>query len=79
MTKSGAIEAQVDIAELMGAETYLNVTSAGYRIIARIPGRFAAKGLTNIRLVPDCELFHLFDKDTNASIIFPAVFMKQQS
>lgn len=71
--ESGALEAQVDIAELMGAETYLNVTCAGYRIIARIPGRFAAKGLTNIRLVPDCGLFHLFDKDTNASIIFPAV------
>jgi hypothetical protein len=55
----------------MGAETYLNATSAGYRIIARIPGRFTAKNLTGIRLVPDCALLHLFDKDTQASIIFP--------
>lgn len=76
--ESSAIEAEVDIAELMGAETYLNATSAGYRIIARIPGRFTAKNLTGIRLVPDCALLHLFDKDTQASIIFPPAAAPKQ-
>jgi multiple sugar transport system ATP-binding protein len=76
--QDGAIEAEVDIAELMGAETYLNATSAGYRIIARIPGRFAAKNLTSIRLVPDCALLHLFDRETQASLIFPPAAMPEQ-
>ncbi len=69
-TKDGVIEANVDIAELMGAETYLNVTSEGCKLIARIPGRF--KQMDTVRLVPDCTCLHLFDKDTQASIIFPA-------
>ncbi len=77
--KDGALEAEVDIAELMGAETYLNATCAGSRIVARIPGRFAAKNQTAVRLVPDSALLHLFDKDTQASIIFPPAAEQQQA
>jgi multiple sugar transport system ATP-binding protein len=62
------IEANVDIAELMGAEINLHLDCQGSRIVVRLPSTFHTKSGDNIKLAMKSERIHIFDKDTELAI-----------
>lgn len=68
MPTTSVIQANVDLAELMGSEIYLYVTSADSKLVAKVPPRSAAKDGDTIDLAIDCTKIHLFDKETEQVI-----------
>lgn len=62
------IDARIDLAELMGSEIYLYVTSNNTKLVARIPPRGNPKDGDTIRLAIDGTKIHLFDKETEKAI-----------
>ena len=68
MPTTSVIQAKVDLAELMGSEIYLYVTSGENKLVARVPPRSAAKDGDTIDLAIDCTKIHLFDKETEKVI-----------
>ena len=65
----GVIDVDVDLTEMMGAETYLYLKLAGTPIIARVNRRTTAKADDKIKVVIDVNKVHLFDKETERAII----------
>ena len=63
------VKAKVDVTEMMGAETYLYLTIAGKPFIARVNQRSTAKLGDSIDVVFDTNKLHLFDKETELTII----------
>ena len=66
---TGIIECDVDITEMMGAETFLNITCQGIPLTARVSPRSKARPQDKIKVAIDPNRVHLFDKDTEATII----------
>ena len=62
-------EADVDVTEPMGAETYLYLTLLGKSFIARVNPRTTAKPGDRIKVAFDATKIHLFDKETEKAII----------
>lgn len=62
------IEANIDLAELLGSETYLYVTSGSSKLIAKVPPCNGDKDVEIIKLAIDCTKIHLFDKETEETI-----------
>ena len=63
------IDAHVQVTELMGAETYLYLTIAGKQYTARVNPRTTAKPSDDIKVAFDATKIHLFDKETEKTII----------
>ena len=63
------IDAHVEVTELMGAETYLYLTIAGKQYTARVNPRTTAKPSDDIKVAFDATKIHLFDKETEKTII----------
>jgi len=63
-----AIDVDVDLAELMGAEIYLYAVWQGVNIIATIPPRTNPRSGETFKLAIDCAKLHLFDKETQRVI-----------
>ncbi len=68
--KTGIIEANVDVAEMLGAETYLYLTCEGAPITARVSPRSTARPGDTVRLAIDPNKIHLFDTNTEKSILY---------
>ena len=68
LTGKSSIDAHVDLAEMMGSEIYLYLTSNGQKLIERIPSRFDMKAEDHVTLALDTEKIHIFDKDTQKII-----------
>ncbi len=68
--EGAVIEAYVDVSELMGAEInlYLNIGEEG-KLTARVPSSSATRAGATIRIGLETAKMHLFDKDTERSII----------
>ncbi len=64
----GKVEANVEVTELMGAETYLYMNSEGQTINARVAPTNTAKPGDKIVITIEPEKIHLFDKDTELTI-----------
>ncbi|MEM1485096.1 sn-glycerol-3-phosphate ABC transporter ATP-binding protein UgpC [Oscillospiraceae bacterium PP1C4] len=62
------IEADVDLAELMGSEIYLYINSQGTKLIAKVPPRSRTKDGDSVKIALDCTKIHLFDKETGLTI-----------
>ena len=62
------INTHVDLAEMMGAEIYLYVTSEGQKLIARVHSKADVRADEDVRLVIDTEKLHIFDKETEKTI-----------
>ena len=62
-------EVDVDLTEMMGAETYLYLKLDGTSLIARVNRRTTAKADDKITVALDANKIHLFDKETELSII----------
>ncbi len=63
------VDAYVDVTEAMGAETYLYLSIEGTNFIARVNPRTTAKPQDTIKVAFDMEKMHIFDKETELSIM----------
>ena len=66
---TGVIECAVEITEMMGAETYLYLNCEGIPLTARVSPRTTAKGGDVIRVALDPNNIHIFDKETERTIV----------
>ena len=64
----GIVEANVEVTELMGAETYLYMNCEGQSINARVAPTNTAKPGDKIKIALEPSKIHLFDKDTEITI-----------
>lgn len=67
---TGVFECDVDVTEMMGAETYLYLSCAGNPLTARVSTRVETKAGDHITMAIDVNKFHLFDKETENSLFF---------
>ena len=63
------IDADVSVTEPLGAETYLYLTIEGKAFTARVNPRTTAKPGDRIKIAFDATKIHLFDKETEKTII----------
>ncbi|MBQ7026846.1 MAG: sn-glycerol-3-phosphate ABC transporter ATP-binding protein UgpC [Ruminococcus sp.] len=66
---TGIIEANVEITEMMGAETYLYLECEGIPLTARVSPRSTARSGDRIKIALDPNRIHLFDKETEKTIV----------
>ncbi|MBO4693300.1 MAG: sn-glycerol-3-phosphate ABC transporter ATP-binding protein UgpC [Clostridia bacterium] len=64
----GIVEADVEVTELMGAETYLYMNCEGQTINARVAPTNTARPGDKIKIALEPSKIHLFDKDTEVTI-----------
>ncbi len=64
----GVITANVEVTELMGAETYLYINCEGHNLIARVDPATTAKMGDTIEIALDPNKIHIFDKETERAI-----------
>lgn len=62
------ITGKVEVAELMGAETYLHFTKCDKQVIARVDAKTAKRAGDDVRLQLHWDKIHLFDIETEKSI-----------
>ncbi|MGK0465254.1 ABC transporter ATP-binding protein [Clostridium sp.] len=67
--KDSVIEANVEVAELMGAETNIYMSKGDTSIVARVNGSSKAKVGDKIRIALDTSKIHIFDKETELTVI----------
>jgi len=67
--KNSVIEAKVEVAELMGAETNIYLSKGDTSIVARVNGSSIAKVGDIIKIALDTNKIHVFDKETENTII----------
>ncbi|QEY35385.1 sn-glycerol-3-phosphate ABC transporter ATP-binding protein UgpC [Caproiciproducens galactitolivorans] len=65
----GIVDADVEVTELMGAETYLYLNCEGNSITARVEPTSTAKTGDNIKIAFNLKKMHLFDKETEQTIL----------
>lgn len=63
------VSAHVEITEMMGAEVYLYLNIQKNQFVARVNPRTTAKIGDNIKIAIDANKIHLFDKDTEKTIM----------
>lgn len=63
------VKANVDVTEMMGAETYLYLTIAGKPFVARVNQRSTSKIGDKIDVAFDTNKLHIFDKDTELALL----------
>ncbi|MBR6967959.1 MAG: sn-glycerol-3-phosphate ABC transporter ATP-binding protein UgpC [Ruminococcus sp.] len=66
---TGVIDANVEITELMGAETYLYLVCEGIPLTARVSPRSTARSGDEIKVAIDPNRIHIFDKETEKAIV----------
>jgi multiple sugar transport system ATP-binding protein len=66
--KAYTFTAKIEVAELMGAETYLDFTLGENNIVARVPSDANLQAGREITLAIDMNKVHLFDRDTEKRI-----------
>ena len=65
---SSVVSAEVEVTEMMGAETYLYVVIDGMNFIARVKPDSTAEVNSVIKLALDTSKIHIFDKETEKRI-----------
>lgn len=68
--KTCSFSGYIELAEPMGAEIHLNLVANGIELIARVSPRCEARDGEDVTLVADLVNPHLFDKETEQSILF---------
>ena len=66
--KDGLIEADVEVTELMGSETYLYMNCEGQSINARVAPTNTARPGDKIQIALETAKIHIFDKDTELTV-----------
>jgi multiple sugar transport system ATP-binding protein len=67
--KSAVITAQVEVAELMGAETNIYMKKGNTNLVARVNGSSKSKVGDQIQIALDTTKIHVFDKETESTVI----------
>jgi len=67
--KTGVIECDVEITEMMGAETYLYLVCEGIPLTARVDPRSTARPDDIIKVAIDPNKIHIFNKETEKTVI----------
>ncbi len=65
---TGVIDCQVEVTEMMGAETYLYLVLDGMNLIARVSARSTAKAGDTVKMAIDVNNLHIFDRETEKVI-----------
>ncbi len=63
------VDADVELTEMMGAETYIYLKLAGVPVISRVNRRSTAAVGDKIKVAIDANKIHLFDKETEVAIL----------
>ena len=71
---ANAMEAKVEVTELMGAEIYLYLTVGSASVTARVAPTSKAKPGDTIKIAFDLSKLHIFDKETEQNIALPVGF-----
>ena len=66
---TGVVDAYVELTEMMGAETYLYLICEGNSITARVNPRSTARPGDDIKVAIDPNKIHIFDKETEKTIV----------
>lgn len=66
---TGIIDCNVEITEMMGAETFLYLECQGIPLTARVSPRSTARPQDQIKVALDPNRIHLFDKETERTIV----------
>jgi multiple sugar transport system ATP-binding protein len=66
--KAASIEAQVDVTELMGNETFLYLINGAHSFVARVDPRSRARVGNTVTLTINLDKLHFFDKATERAI-----------
>ena len=67
--KTGIIDTTVEVAEMMGAETYLYLNCVGIQMTARVSPRNNVRPQDKIKVAIDPNRIHIFDKDTEKAVV----------
>ena len=67
--EGSSIEAYVELAELMGSETYLHLKAGSYSLTARVNPRSTARAGDTIKLAFDPNKLYFFDKTTQETLL----------
>jgi multiple sugar transport system ATP-binding protein len=68
-SEDSTVNATVEVTEMMGSETYLYLNIEGNSVIARVDARSQVRHGDNVVLAFDKNKIHLFDKETEVSIL----------
>jgi multiple sugar transport system ATP-binding protein len=63
-----ALQAHIDVTEMIGSEKLLHVIAGPHTLIARVDLRTPASAGENIELTLDIERLHIFDKETERAL-----------
>ena len=63
------VKAHVDVTEMMGVETYLYMACEGFNLNARVDPKTATRAGDDISIAFKSEFIHLFDADTEKTIV----------
>ncbi|MBQ8781808.1 MAG: sn-glycerol-3-phosphate ABC transporter ATP-binding protein UgpC [Oscillospiraceae bacterium] len=66
---TGIIDCDVEITEMMGAETYLYLNCEGISLTARVDPRSTARPQDSIKVAIDPNKIHIFDKETEKTVV----------
>ena len=67
--KTGVIDTTVEVAEMMGAETYLYLNCVGIQMTARVSPRNNVRPQDEIKVAIDPNRIHIFDKETEKAVV----------
>jgi multiple sugar transport system ATP-binding protein len=67
--RTGIIDADVEITEMMGAETYLYLLCEGIPLTARVDPRSTARPQDTIKVALDPNKMHIFNKETEKTVV----------
>jgi multiple sugar transport system ATP-binding protein len=67
--QDSVISATVEVTELMGAETYIYLAKGKANIVARVDGSSKAKAGDILKVALDTSKIHVFDKETENTIV----------
>lgn len=68
ISEQSNIQADVELAEMMGSEIYLYLNCYGERLVARVPSRTGIKADDQVKLAIDANKIHVFDPETEEII-----------
>jgi ABC-type sugar transport system ATPase subunit len=70
---TGPIAMRVDLVEHLGSMTMLHLSSPEGRLIAQSPATQPARAGETVRLRPDPRMLYVFDRQTGAALVTPAL------
>ncbi|MBE6903498.1 MAG: sn-glycerol-3-phosphate ABC transporter ATP-binding protein UgpC [Ruminococcaceae bacterium] len=65
----GIVDVEVEVTELMGAETYLYLDLFGNKITARVKPTTSIRSGDKIKVAIELEKIHIFDKETEMTLV----------